>query len=300
MRYVFIFNPAAGKKDPYPVYYPIIKNYCEEQDLPYTCLVTKYPLHAQELAKNEGAKGDEVRIYGVGGDGTLREIAAGTFGMENVEIGIIPCGSGDDYIRTFGKKEDFLSVPKQIHAKSRTVDMIRYNDGLALNLCSIGLDAAVAYNMTKFKKMPLITGSMAYDLALVKVFLHKIGNELYITIDGTKQYSGNYLFAVAANGKYYGGGYCAAPEALPDDGLLDFILIRTPKLRQVPAMVRLYKAGKHYNAKEFVGMLEHCRGKQMHVIAKAPAVGNFDGDCNYISDVCFEEIPQAARFIVPE
>ncbi len=300
MRYVFIFNPAAGKKDPYPTYYPIIKTYCEEQGLSYTCFVTKYPMHAEELAKKEGAKGDDVRIYGVGGDGTLREIAAGTFGMENVEIGIIPCGSGDDYVRMFGRKETFQSLPKQIGAKSRIVDMIRYNDGFALNLCSIGLDAAVAYNMTKFKKMPLITGSMAYDLALVKVFLGKIGNELKITIDGDKEYSGNYLFAVAANGNYYGGGYCGAPEAIPDDGLLDFVLIRTPKLRQVPAMVRLYKAGKHYHAKEFEGLLEHCRGTHMHVTAQTPAVGNFDGECKYISNVFFEEIPHAARFIVPE
>jgi len=300
MRYVFIFNPAAGKKDPYPIYYPVIKNCFDEQSLPFTCHITKYPKHAQELAKNEGEKGDAVRIYGVGGDGTLSEIAAGTIGMENVEIGIIPCGSGDDYLKTFGKKENFLSLTKQITAPSRVVDMIKSNGGVAINLCSIGMDAAVAYNMSKLKKLPLITGPMAYNLALVKVLLSKIGNELKITIDGTKKFSGNYLFAVAANGKYYGSGYCGAPEAIPDDGLLDFVLIHTPRLRQVPTLVKLYKAGKHYTAKEFDGILEHCRGKQMHVTAEKPAIGNFDGECRYITDVFFEIIPHAARFIVPE
>lgn len=299
MRYVFIFNPAAGKKDPYPIYYPIIKEYLDSRGLAFTCHITQYPLHAVELTKAEGKKGEPVRIYGVGGDGTLREIAVGAMGFENVEFGIIPCGSGDDYIRTFGKKENFLSLPKQIEAPSRTVDMIRSNEGVALNLCSIGLDAAVAYHMTKFKKMPLITGSMAYDLALVKVFLGKVGNELDITIDGDKEFHGSYLFALAASGRYYGGGYCGAPEAIPDDGLLDFVLIRTPKLRQVPNLVRVYKAGQHYHSKIFDGVLEHCRGRQMHVTADKPAVGNFDGDCHYISDVSFEIIEHAARFIVP-
>lgn len=114
-----------------------------------------------------------MRIFAVGGDGTLSEVAAGAIGMENVEVGVIPCGSGNDYIKTFGEIEKFLSPEKQLKATSRMVDMIESEGHLSINLCSIGLDAKVAYEMVKFKAVPFLSGSTAYNLALVKVLLGK-------------------------------------------------------------------------------------------------------------------------------
>lgn len=300
MRYVLIANPAAGKKNPCKTVLPQIQQEFLDRGVDFTCHITEYAGHAEQLTRMEGEKGDAVRIYGVGGDGTLREIASGAVGMENVEIGIFPYGSGDDYIRTFGGREKFLSVEKQIAAESKTVDMIRSSEGLALNLCSLGMDAAVAYNMVRFKKMPLVTGSLAYDMALVKVLCGKIGSELQIVIDDTKRYEGTYLFALAGNGKYYGGGYCGAPEAVPDDGLLDFVLIKKPKFRKIPALVGLYKAGGHLYSDKFKGILTFCRGKKINIHSKTPAVVNLDGECKIIQDVAFEMIPGAVRFLVPQ
>ena len=53
-----------------------------------------------------------------------------------------------------------------------------------------------------------------------------MGNDLKVTIDGHPPIQDRFLFALAGSGRYYGGGYCGAPEADPSDGLLDFVLIR--------------------------------------------------------------------------
>lgn len=300
MRYVFIVNPAAGKKDPYQSVFPVIQDYFRQKGMECVCHITSQPKQATELTRQQGAKGDAVRVYAVGGDGTLSEVAAGAAGMENVEVGVIPCGSGNDYIKTFGKMEDFLSPEKQLKAQSRWVDMIESKDRLSIGLCSMGLDAKVAYEMTRFKNIPYISGPASYDLALLKVLLGKIGDYLKITIDDTQVYEGVYLFALAGSGKYYGGGYCGAPLAIPDDGLLDFILVKKPPLLQIPSLVKIYKEGGHLNNPLFKDLVTFCRGSKMHVSSLKPVAANFDGDCHFIDHVDFKVVPKAVRFIIPE
>lgn len=300
MRYVFVVNPAAGKKDPYQSVFPVIQDYFRQKGMECVCHITSQPKQATELTRQQGAKGDAVRVYAVGGDGTLSEVAAGAAGMENVEVGVIPCGSGNDYIKTFGKMEDFLSPEKQLKAKSRWVDMIESEDRLSIGLCSMGLDAKVAYEMTRFKNVPYISGPASYDLALLKVLLGKIGDYLKITIDDTQVYEGVYLFALAGSGKYYGGGYCGAPLAIPDDGLLDFILVKKPPFLQIPSLVKIYKEGGHLNNPLFKDLVTFCRGSKMHVSSLKPVAANFDGDCHFIDHVDFKVVPKAVRFIIPE
>ena len=125
------------------------------------------------------------------------------------------------------------------------VDMIQTEKMLSLNLCSAGLDAAVALHMAKFKKLPLVSGPMAYNLALVKCVLGKMGNDLKVTIDGHPPIQDRFLFALAGSGRYYGGGYCGAPEADPSDGLLDFVLIRRVGRLRLAKLLSEYKKGKH-------------------------------------------------------
>lgn len=299
MRYVFIVNPAAGKKDPYHSFFPYINNYLKSQHISYTVHKTEHPMHAAELAAAEAGRGDPVRIFGLGGDGTLSEIAAGAAGKKNAEVGIFPCGSGNDYIKTFGNEADFLSPEKQLSASSKTVDLIRSGDKISINLCTVGMDAKIPIEVAKMKRFPLLSGPAAYDIGLVKVLLGKLGDELQITIDGTKIFKDSFLMAVAGCGRYYGGGYCAAPEALPDDGLLDFILIRKPALHRIPKLVSLYKAGKHLAAKEFTGLLTFCRGKKMEIEAQHPIAENLDGECKFVNHASFEILPKSLNFIVP-
>lgn len=299
MRYVFIANPAAGKNLPAEEILSGIRRHCRDSGVEASYLVTERPRHAAELARAEGSRGDPVRIYAIGGDGTLSEVVTGAFGMKNVEIGVFPCGSGDDYVKVFGGKEKFLSVERQLAAESRPMDLIRAGEEYSVNLCSIGLDANVAHGMKHFKEWPLVNGPMAYNLSLLKAFCGRLGTRLDLTIDDTELRSGDYLFALAAVGRYYGGGYCGAPEAIPDDGLLDFVLIRTPKRFQIPGLIGIYKRGGHLRDPGFQDLLEFRRGRKIQIHTPESVPVNLDGEIRIVSDITFEILPGALRFLIP-
>ena len=299
MKYLFLINPAAGKNSPALRLKEEIEAECHRRNLDYECRITEKAGHARELTRQFENCG-HLRVYGVGGDGTLNEIASAAAGAENVEIGLFSCGSGNDYIRTFGGGAAFLNVPKQLDAKSHRVDMIQSSTGeMALNICSLGLDAKVAYEMVQFKKLPMIGGSLAYQLALAKTFLEKLGTELQVVIDGEKKYTGRYLFVLAGCGRYYGGGFCGAPDADPGDGLLDFVLVKVPKLYRIPGLVGIYKRGEHLRNEKFQDILEFTRGTRIEIKSTSPAVVNFDGECLVTREIHAEIVPGAVRFLVP-
>lgn len=299
MRYVLIANPAAGKQNPAETVLPQVRNYFQEQGLNPTCYMTKGPGDAVKLAAMEAEKGDPVRIYAFGGDGTLGEVAQGAAGKRNAEIGIFPCGSGNDYIKVFGSLQDFLSPEKQLAGLSRPVDLIQTELGVSINVCSVGMDALVALKMERLKRLPLVSGASAYNLALMQVLLGHIGDNLRVRIDGQEEFTDCFLFALAASGRYYGGGYCGAPQAVPDDGLLDFVLIRKPPFYKIPLLIGMYKAGKHIGAKEFEKILTYRRGKKMEIFAQQPAASNRDGEVALVKAASFQILPAAVRFIVP-
>ncbi len=301
MRYVFVVNPTAGKKNPMKWLLPQVKNFFLERRVDFSIRQTNAPKHAVQLAREEAQKGGEVAIVAVGGDGTLCEVANGARGFSNAAVGVLPCGSGNDYLRSFGRKEDFLALPNLLEAVPYAVDMIQDGENYALNLCSVGLDASVALHMTQYKGLPLVTGHMAYNLALLRELLGPIGQPLRILVDGKFQAEGDFLFALAGSGRYYGGGYCAAPQAIVNDGLLDFVLIRRPKSKlKLPVLLKEYKSGAFLHSPRFQNLLVFLRGKRMQIEAlKDKAAANWDGECAYITKASFQILPSAVRFLVP-
>ncbi|MVB10335.1 putative lipid kinase YtlR [Caprobacter fermentans] len=300
MRYVMIVNPAAGRRNAAETILPGIRKVFIERGLNPACYLTRRPGEAAELAAREAEKGGPVRIFAFGGDGTLGEVAEGAAGKNNAEIGIFPCGSGNDYIKLFGSMRDFLSPEQQLAGDSRPVDLIRTELGISINVCSVGLDAMVALNTERLKRVPLVSGSAAYDLGLIQALFGQIGSNLRIRIDDSEEFQGCFLFALAASGRYYGGGYCGAPQAIPDDGLLDFVMIRKPPFYKIPMLVGMYKAGRHIGAKEFEEFLLFRRGMKMEVFSKKPAASNRDGEVALVEAASYRVLPHAVRFIIPQ
>ncbi len=300
MRYVFIINPTAGKKNPYARVTEEVEGVLKPRAIPYTYRLTEYPGHAAALAREEAEKGDRVRIFACGGDGTVCEVVRGMHRFDHCELGIFPCGSGNDYVKTFGSKSRFRSMEDQLAGRSVPVDLIKEGDRYALNVCSLGVDAKVAMEMVKFKDIPLISGPMAYNLAVLKLFLGRMRDRLRITIDDTIKYEGDFFFALAASGQYYGGGYRGAPEAIPNDGLLDFVLIKATSKLNLPGLLPKYKRGDH-KTDDFGGLVFKHRGKKIRIqsLSPAPAVVNIDGETFRQGEVTFEVVPGALRLLLP-
>ncbi len=302
MRFVFIINPQAGKQDISEKMSNSIHEYFKKKNIEYKIYITEYRLHTSELAKLEANKGDKLRIYVCGGDGSLSELVDGVSGCENVEIGVFPYGSGNDFIRSFESDIDFFDIDKQIKSKSKTIDTIKTNNKTSINICSLGFDAGVGYNMTKFKNLPLISGSMAYNLAVVKMLFTNLGANMKVKIhsnSGVKEYKDNYLFVVGANGVCYGGGYYAAPNAVLDDNLLEFVLIKTPSLLNFMKLVNLYKKGLHMSNKKFDKYLTYIRGTKIEIECEKEVYCNFDGECSMVKSDVMQLGEHKVRFIVP-
>ena len=300
MRHVFILNPAAGKnRSALELRGKIDAYFARHSELDYRIYLTDGPGAATRIAQTECAKGEAVRLYACGGDGTLQETANGLpVGADHVELAVIPCGSGNDYVRTFGAREAFTSIADMVEGVAYPVDAIDCGDRISLNIASMGMDASVGQKMQLYKNLPGVSGSMAYNIAVADVFFHPIGENLTIEIDtaeGMIRREGRYLMALAANGRYYGGGYCGAPKAIEDEGLLDFVLVRKTPRAQIPFVLGKYKRGEH----DDIACLEHIRGTGMRVRAAKPMVCNVDGECFDTERMSFTILPGAFRLVLP-
>ncbi len=295
MRYVFIINPVAGKGNAEQQVLPQIKqHFADNSDVSF--YVTEYAGQAKDIAVAEAQKGDKVRIFACGGEGTGFEILNGIIDYKNVELGVVPCGSANDFLKYYGDREDFTDIKELINGVAVPIDIIKADEFYCINGCSVGMDAVVADDMRLFKKWPLVSGSMAYKLAIVKTFLRKLGCKLKITINGTAQSIKNCLFVVCANGPVYGGGYISAPNAQPSDGKLDYTVVQTVPKFKIPSFLKLYEKGKH--AQLPFCELGNCNTLEVEAEKAVPI--NLDGEIIHRKKIKFSIIKQAVNFVLPQ
>ena len=131
MHTLFLLNPTAGKTDCTRTLPQQIEAAAARAGLApeaYTIQVTTHAGHARELA-NAAARqarqaGETLRIYTAGGDGTFNEALTGAYGYENTAVGCLPFGSGNDFLRTFGTKEEFLDLDAQLAGGPVSIDLM--------------------------------------------------------------------------------------------------------------------------------------------------------------------------------
>lgn len=295
MKHIFIINPAAGKTDIHMELTKQINTYFAEHKGDYEILLTEYAGHAVKLAEQCCKGNDYCRIYAVGGDGTLNEVAQGAYKYDNCEIGIYPTGTGNDFIKSFDvEKERYKDIGALVNGNAVKCDLIKVNDRISINVSSIGFDSEVARNVTRFKK--LFSGNLPYTLSIAYCFLMKTKCALTITVDDETPITGDFLFAVAANGRYYGGGYNPAPLAKTDDGLLDIVLIKAVSRPTILKLVEKYKKGTHLERTDIV---TYKKAKKMTVEADRIIYNNIDGEVEATNKAEFEILPDSIKFILP-
>lgn len=295
MKHLFLINPNAGKGKAFETVMPKIKEATAERNMDYKVYVSKSSQDTHDYCKKIGESGEKTRIYACGGDGTIYDIVNAIYGYNNVEFAAVPLGSGNDFIRLFGTKEQFMDIGAQIDGTAIKIDAIKCGDRIAVNQCSMGFDAEVCSKQADFKKLPWLTGESAYTASLFYCLKSKTSNRFTITIDDGEPITDNFVFAFCGNSRFYGGGYQAAPYAVPDDGLLDFSIVRAMKIPRLVTQIGNYKKGRHFKWPETT----YVRGKKMTVHSDTPASVNVDGECDLVTDSTFEIIPSAFSFVIP-
>lgn len=303
MKHLFIVNPTAGRANAAHTLPPVIRQAQHRLHQDVDIQITDHVGHATQLAR-QAAEAGPVRLYACGGDGTLNEVLCGAFGHEGVEVGHIPCGSGNDMIRNFGKAEDFLHIENMLQGRGHTIDLLRVNGRIAVSICAAGIDAKIAAGIPKFRRLPFCGGSTAYNLSVIQCLLGKLGIHMTVTANG-EEYSGEYLLTAIGNGSYYGGGYCSLPGARTDDGLLNVILVNKIPLPRIPAILKRYKAGTHFApdgqvAPDLQGMITSFSTRSITVHSETPFDYTLDGECSVSDTIHVEILPAAIPFILPK
>lgn len=162
-----------------------------------------------------------------GGDGTVHTVAMQLIGSEKL-LGVLPIGSGNGFAKELGFKPNIRSLLNDIEKKeSLTIDTIEINNNLCLNVAGIGLDSFVAHSFDKLKTR----GLWSYVGVTLLNFLKLRPFHVTISIPGKEVISEDLFVLTIANTRQFGNNAFIAPEACPNDGKMDIVMIRPfPKI----------------------------------------------------------------------
>lgn len=313
MQTLFLLNPTAGKLDctrqlPQRIEEAAVRAGLSAAD--FSVCTTQYAGHARELARQAAQKaqraGEELRIFAAGGDGTFNEALSGVQGYPNAAVGCLPFGSGNDFLRSFGTREEFLDLDAQLAGGAVPIDLMQTSLGVSATICAIGLDAQVAYGIPKFRRLPLCGGEMAYALSIVEQLCGHLGRKVEYVIDG-ETLTEDCLLCAVCNGRTYGGGYIAAPEASLDDGWLDVYIIRKVGRLTIARLLSMYKAGDHFEkgalTEKAAPYFIYRRAKKVlvrPVDGRGDLIATVDGECAPCAEVGVQVQPLAGRVLLPK
>lgn len=295
MQHIFIINPAAGSHDRTAEYSKTIHEICRRNGLNYEIRVSTAPGECRRISREYALTGQEIRLYACGGDGTLNEVVQGAAGFQNAAVSVFSGGSGNDFVKLFNRPQAFFDLEQLLDAEEATFDLIRCNDDLALNICSVGLDARIGTDVAGYKRIPLLQGFRAYAASTVVNLFKGISEHYVVEING-EVIDGEQTFVCVCNGRYYGGGFNPVPEADPADGKLDVLLVRKVNLLQVPAVIGKYKNGQY---RQLPKLVRHMRTDHVVIRCDKPSPINLDGELRTSTVAEMSVAEEKIRFFYP-
>ena len=295
MKHLFIINPAAGSRDRTADYSAAIRIACDARRLDYEIRVSMGPGDCAKIAREAASTGEEVRLYACGGDGTLNEVATGAAGYPNAAVTVYSGGSGNDFVRIFDDPKAFFDLDRLLDAQESELDLIRVNDDYALNICSVGLDARIGTDVSNYKRFPLLQGFRAYAVSTLVNVIRGIGEHYVVELNGEK-IDGEQTMICVCNGRFYGGGFNPVPEADPQDGILEVLVVKKVSRLQVPGVVGKYKAGKY---RQLPQLIRHFSTDRLTIHCDALTPINLDGELRRAKDVEISVAKEKLRFFHP-
>jgi YegS/Rv2252/BmrU family lipid kinase len=300
---LFVVNPAAANGSTRRRW-PEVAHRAAELGLRGEALFSERQGHAVELARTAAERGARL-VVAVGGDGTVNEVANGILGAregQRPELAVIARGTGTDFVRHFriptsldaavGVARDGASM--EIDAGRLTYRSWSGEDETAyfVNAASAGMSGAVAQRANASSKA--LGGKASFLWATLAVFAGWHASEMEIEVDGQRR-SGLMYDAIVANCRYLGGGMAMCPEARPDDGLLDVLVIGDITRRDLALTLPKVYRGTHLPHPK----AEAFRGRRIAVRSDTPLPVELDGEQPGTTPAVFEVVPNALRLRVP-
>lgn len=275
MLYI-ICNPTAGSGRAKTIAQDILKA-LDTKNISYHYQETVCPGNATFLAGNAVKEGFQT-VLAIGGDGTAYEVACALNGTQTA-MGIIPAGTGNDFVKALG----YPSAPLQaldhiLSCPPRKTDTGLLDNKLFLNEIGTGFDVLALVYAEKAKKycrglLPYLYGVLCAMVRYKPIRLtYRLDDQEPVTLDA--------LVCGVANGSMIGGGIPIAPKASVEDGLFDVVIVRyIPKWRLPPYLPKLL-LGKILSFPETI----YCRAKSVQFSAPDMTV-NIDGELKSMDQV---------------
>lgn len=238
--YHIIVNPQGGKGKSIKAL-TTVEEIFKNNNAQYVVHKTEYAGHATEIAR-ELSKTPDTNIVVMGGDGSFHEVLCGIDNFDNVTLGLVACGSGNDFIKKSGHSTNVKEAVQPIlNGKVGFVDYMELGKYRCLNVGGGGMDVDV---LLKYANCKTLKGKAAYYYSLFYTLLHTRFHHLRITADGVTKDTSVFMIGVG-NGGFIGGGIPICPNAIVDDGLLNVGYVSEMKKSKI--IFRLFKflKGKH-------------------------------------------------------
>lgn len=238
--YHIIVNPTGGKGKTLKALGKV-EELLKKNGAEYTIHKTEYAGHATEIAR-ELSQTPDTKIIAMGGDGSFHEVLCGIDNFDNVTLGLIACGSGNDFIKKSGHSTKIEeAVATILKDKLSYVDYMEMGKYRCLNVGGGGMDVDV---LLKYAQCKTLKGKAAYYYSLFYTLCHTRFHHLRITADGVTKDTSVFMIGIG-NGGFIGGGIPICPNAVVDDGLLNVGYVSEMKKSKI--LFRLFKflKGKH-------------------------------------------------------
>ena len=301
MIYHFILNPRSGKNhrqkrsiDEY------IKQACKKRKLDYHIYYTTCPGDATEYVKSMvRISSERQRFICIGGDGSINEIVNSAPCNPNVEFGVIPKGSGNDFVRNFASPRAFQSIDAQIDGYTIPLDLIKVNEYYCVNMVNIGFDCAVVKEADRIKRHKFIPPGISYILGVIAVLFKKFGTKMKLIYDNGDVIEKEFTLTALANGKYCGGGFKSAPVAHLQDGKFDICSINKVSRLTFLSLVSKYKNGTYLDSKRAAKVIDYRQEEHFKMEFDEPVPICIDGEIKGAKTIDFQIVRDAFRFVIP-
>jgi len=288
-----IANPKSGRGK-VAARLPEIERILRSEGLDYRTVQTTQPGHATEVAR-AALKAGERYLVAVGGDGTVHEVVNGMLEgdqpiVADAVLGVVPAGSGCDFVKSFGLPGDAIRAARHLSGgdvRRTDVGKVTFGAGPAqvtryfLNIAEVGLGGSVVARASRLTGWP---GPARYFTGFWLTLPGFRPATVRLEADGQEFY-GRAHNVVVANGRYYGGGMHISPRSVPEDGVLDVLVMVGPKSEAFTLLPKVYR-GTHLPHRHIVEL----RGGRVRVEADAPLAIEADGEILGTAPATFEVI----------
>ena len=272
---MFILNPNASGFKKFD-FKEGIENYLKNKNLDFEYEIKCSTKEGESILIAENAVKDGFNeLIAVGGDGTINEVGDVAI-KNNLKLGVIPAGTGNDYMNSLNESCNFvICMERIIRGSTILVDYGSFLDKSFFNIASVGFDAEVNEYAVKVKK--IIKSGFAYKIAIALALFHHKRKRYKLIIDDV-EYEDDYFLIAIGIGSKYGGKINILPYADMQDGLLDICAIRYKSKFDIIKKIKTIVNATHVNED-----ITSCfKAKKIKVISKNVEI-NFDGE--YMSGV---------------